>query len=392
MRRLFLLPVVALALPLLFAPTVAAAVNPQPPDTIATSPTWNISFVPGNTVAQTFTTPNKVERLDYVEIFMTSTNGGTVEAWVKAGAPGTSGISGTDVTAAVPPGAQNLWIDLTPPTGIILAANSQYSVMFRVTDGTNTTKVQGNSNGSLYTGGAAYAYDGAAWNTPAGGIGDLSVTILMSPLPGTLDQQQNTHDHSVGYIVMAQTFTAGVSGTIKAVSLWTEGAESSTELSVEICSVSEGIDCTPPAGNAVQPALDTGVLAVSASVLIPGGIDQWFDFVFSTPPTVVAGTQYAIVTTANAGWCGSTSNAYGGGSALNGSGGGWSSINGDPVYDLAFQTFVTPNGATAPPTSAAELPGKPGDPAPLPLLLAIASAIPVVGVILVKRYGVVTRR
>jgi hypothetical protein len=365
--------------------------QPNRTDSIAIAPGWNTALAPANTVAQTFTTPNKVERLDYVEIFVSSTNGGTVEAWVKAGAPGTSGISGTDVTATVPAGAENLWIDLIPPTGIILAANSQYSVMFKVTDG--TTKVQGNSNGSLYAGGAAYAYDGSAWSTPAGGIGDLSVDILMSPLPGTLDQQQDAHNHSVGYLVMAQTFTAGVGGTLNGVSLWSDGSRGSTEVTVAICSVpDDDPGCIPPVGGVIgRPALDTGVLAVSEEVQIPVGVDQWFDFVFSTPPTIVAGTQYAIVIGANAGWRGSTTDAYTGGSALNGSGGGWNSINGDPVYDLAFQTFVTRSGSSLPPTNTAGASSAPGGSTPAPLFLALVAALPAAGLVLAKRHGIVAR-
>jgi len=132
--------------------------------------------------------------------------------------------------------------------------------------------------------------------------------------PGTLDQQQNLHNHSVGYVVMAQTFTAGAGGTLTAVSLWSEGSKGG-EVTVEICSVSEGIDCLTPALVAgIRPALATGVLA-STTLTVGNSNPQWIDFAFSPPPVLVASTQYAIVIDGNDGWSGSITNAYTGGSA-----------------------------------------------------------------------------
>jgi len=114
MRRLFLLPVVVLALAMLLAPTVAATTG-QPPEMVGQT-SYNAFWTPANTIAQTFTTPNKTERLDYVDFFVySSTDGGTIESWIKAGLPGTSGIAGTDVTAAVPAGASGVHIKLVRP-------------------------------------------------------------------------------------------------------------------------------------------------------------------------------------------------------------------------------------------------------------------------------------
>ena len=402
MRRLFLLPVVVLALAMLLAPTVAATTG-QPPEMVGQT-SYNAFWTPANTIAQTFTTPNKTERLDYVDFFVySSTDGGTIESWIKAGLPGTSGIAGTDVTAAVPAGASGVHIKLVPPTGITLGANAQYSIMFSVQGSPNDTKIAELCTSSGYSGGAAYVYDGANWTTPSTSgtpcAQDLTFQVLMSPLPGTLDQQQNLHNHSVGYVVMAQTFTAGAGGTLTAVSLWSEGSKGG-EVTVEICSVSEGIDCLTPALVAgIRPALATGVLS-STTLTVGNSNPQWIDFAFSPPPVLVASTQYAIVIDGNDGWSGSITNAYTGGSASNGSGGGWSSINGDPIYDLAFQTFITPaavastapGAPTAPPTSTAGAPSAPGGSAPLPLFLALMAAIPVAGLLLVKRRGAIARQ
>jgi hypothetical protein len=392
MRRRLLLPVLALALPLLFAPAVAAGTG-QTADSLGQTVGWNVALSPANLLAQTFTTPNKTERLDYLGIFFHgSTNGATVEAWVKAGLPGTSGIAGTDVTGSISAGFQNNWIWLTPATSITLAANSQYSIMFRVTDATNLTTIAGENHPEYYPDGAAYGYDGSSWTTPApSDTQDLAFQVFMSPLPSpTTDQHQNVHNTSIGFAVSAQTFTAGVTGTLNAVSLWSAGTDGNQSVTVEICSVSSGIDCAGPGpALAVKPAFDTGVLA-TATVVVNHPDGQWNDFVLSPAPAIVAGTTYAIVVLGDAGWTGTTSNLYAAGAAF-GYEAGWGSLNGAPAFDLAFQTFVTRNGATPPPTSASGATPTPGSSAPMPLLLALAAAIPVAAFILVKRHGVVTR-
>jgi hypothetical protein len=392
MRRRLLLPVIALALPLLFAPAVAASTG-QVADSLGETIGWNVAISPTNLLAQTFTTPNKVERLDYIGIFFHgSTNGATVETWVKAGAPGTSGIAGTDVTGTISAGFTNNWIWLTPPTSITLAANTVYSVMFRVTDATNATTLAGENHAEYYPDGAAYGYNGSTWSTPApGGSEDLSFQIFMSPLPSpTTDQHQNAHSTAVGFSVSAQTFTAGVTGTLDAVSLWSEGTNGNQSVTVEICTTTSGIDCVINPVVVTRPALDTGVLA-STTVVVNHSDGQWNDFAFSPAPAIVAGTSYAIVVIGDAGWTGTASNLYASGQAY-GYEAGWGTLNGAPVFDLAFQTFTTSSGATAPPTSTVGTTQTPGSPAPLPLLLALTAAISVSAIVLVKRYGIVARR
>lgn len=410
MRQRLLLPVIALALPLLFAP-VAAASPGQTADQLGQTTGWNVAVdatTPPTLLAQTFTTPNKVERLDYVEVFFHgSTNGATVETWVKAGAPGTSGIAGTNVTANVSAGFNNNWITLTPPTSITLAANSQYSLMFRVTDATHTTTIAGENHAEYYPDGAAYGYDGSSWTTPApGGSEDLSFQVFMSPVPGSTDQHQNAHATGIGIAVTAQTFVAGVTGSLNAISLWSGGTDGNQNVTVEICSTAAGIDCAGPSPAVVaKPALAAGVLA-SATVGVNHSDGQWIDFVFSPAPAIVAGTTYAIVVLGDAGWTGSAGNDYGSGAGFMYEA-GWVAINGAPVFDLAFQTFVTASvvatpppdgatqppaiGATPPPTSAADGGDAPGGPAPMPLLLALAAAIPVALFALAKRHGIAMR-
>ena len=392
MRRRLLLPLIALTIPLIFAST-AAATTGQTADQLGETTGWNVALDPTNLLAQTFTTPNKAERLDYVEVyFHGSTNGATVEAWVKAGGPGTSGISGTDVTATLSAGFTDNWIRLMPATSITLAANSQYSVMFRVTDATHTTTIAGETHPGYYPDGAAYGYDGSAWSTPApDNSQDLRFQIFMSPLPGLTDQHQNVHDTAIGISVTAQTFVAGVTGTLTAVSLWSDGTDGTQNVTVEICSFTAGIDCAGPAAGVVaKPALPAGVLA-SATVGVNHPDGQWNDFVFSPAPAIVSGTTYAIVVLGDAGWTGSVANTYGSGQGLWYEG-SWAGMFGAPVFDLAFQTFAVATGATAPPTSTAATSGAPGGSAPLPLFLAVMAAIPVAGLMLVKRRGVVSSR
>jgi hypothetical protein len=391
-RRRFLLPVIALALPMMLAPTVAA-VSVQPPDMVAQLVGWNASWVPDNFVAQTFITPNKVERLDYVSVFFHATGAGsTVHAWLHDGGPSTSGITGSNVTANVVQGA-NTWTDLVPSTSILLSANTQYSLMFQVTDGTGTTSFAGEDDGTTYPNGAAYMFNGTSWVTPVtNNIQDLSFKIFMSPLPGTLAQQQNVHDTAVGFAVSAQTFVATSTGDLTAVSLWANGANGA-QVTVELCSGSTGIDCGGSTA-VVKPAVDSGVLG-SASLSIPGGPVQWFDFVFSSPIPVVAGTHYAIVVMGDADWAGSVGNSYGNGAAY-GYESSWAALGGAPVEDLAFQTFVTTSGggSTLPPTSSAGTGrgSNQGGSLPMPLLLGLMAAMPVVAVVLVKRSVVHTTR
>jgi hypothetical protein len=397
---------------MMFAPAVAAS-SGQTADSLGQIASWNVALDPTNLLAQTFTTPNKVERLDYIEVFFHgSTNGATAEAWVKAGAPATTGIAGTDVTANVPAGFKNNLITLTPPTGITLAANSQYSVMFRVTDATHMTTIAGENHPEYYPDGAAYGYNGSTWSTPGpGNSQDLAFQIFMSPLPGTMDQHQNIHDTAVGFSVTAQTFVAGVTGSLNAISLWSAGTNGKN-VTVEICSVTSGIDCAGPAsGLVVNPALAAGVLAsTTVGVNHPDG--QWNDFVFSPAPAIVAGTTYAIVVLGDAGWTGAATNAYGPGAGLMYEA-GWSTMNGAPVFDLAFQTFVTsaagptapptsPPGATAPPTSSAGPTAPPTSsagaaqtpdgPAPWPLVFALMGIVMVALIVLARRRGLVARR
>ena len=391
MRRRFLLPVIALALPMMFAPTVAA-VTVQPPDMIAQLVGWNQSWVPDNFVAQTFITPNKVERLDYVSVFFNATSAGaTVHAWLHSGGPNTSGITGSNVTANVVPGP-NAWTDLVPSTSILLSANTQYSLMFQITNG-GLTSFAGENDGTSYPNGAAYQFNGTSWVTPiTNNIQDLSFKLFMSPLPGTLAQQQNVHDTAVGFAVSAQTFVATSTGSLTAVSLWSDGANGA-QATVELCSGSTGIDCAGPSAGVVKPALDAGVLG-SADLSVPGGAVQWFNFVFSSPIPVVAGTHYAIVVIGDADWAGSVGNSYGNGAAY-GYESTWGLLAGAPVEDLAFQTFVTPSGgSTLPPTSSAGTGrgSNQGGSLPLPLLLGLMAAMPVVAAVLVKRSVVQTTR
>jgi hypothetical protein len=188
-----------------------------------------------------------------------------------------------------------------------------------------------------------------------------------------LDQQQPLDDG--GYAVVnetstteiAQTFTAGVTGTLDKVSL-----------DVGCCADDSGnIGGTPPGGGIVvwlsgvdSSGLPSGLKAfaeIPASDFSTDGTLHWEDTVTFIPVSssgtyVVAGKQYAISVSVNHchsafattacpplsasgyqwGW--TTPSAYSGGNALVFSGSGWQPKN---DYDFAFKTYVTPD--TTPP-------------------------------------------
>jgi LPXTG-motif cell wall-anchored protein len=219
------------------------------------------------------------------------------------------------------------------------------------------------------------------------------------------DQAQTGHGDGGAYFndteSQAQTFTAGITGTLSSVSVY--AIEDDTTL-----------DALP--GTAARPAaapnlsvvithttggLSSGGGLANMEVFLPNSAG-WHQFDFTTPASVVAGTQYAIILSpatpnnhlAWAGVCGSSS--YAGGQALiiDVPGGSWMTFpawatakqGSDAVcqQDLAFETFVTAAAtptpspsvvATPPPTGTVPaLPATGGDSAFLLLLAGFAAA------------------
>lgn len=181
-------------------------------------------------------------------------------------------------------------------------------------------------------------------------FGAICAACLLAPglaLAGTLDQQQ-TVTFSGGYSIgtnqaVAQTFTAGLSGQIDQVDLHLEKSAATTApLTVEIRPVS-----------GVAPA-DTAL----ASTSVPAsGVSETSAFVpvtFAAQPSVVAGTQYAIVAYSATPvsdtyrWTESpTPSQYGGGQIFYKPpppSGSWATVT---TRDLVFKTYVvTPASAT----------------------------------------------
>ena len=151
----------------------------------------------------------------------------------------------------------------------------------------------------------------------------------------------------------AQTFTAGLSGPLDRVSLDLDYGDYGPLTNGGLVPV-PGSDLT---------VYITGVTAYGApdmaNVLATGTISKsntfgwrsvgaWYDAVFQAPPTVIAGTQYAIVAYAQGSdeydWMSSRGDVYAGGES-------WgsyvyppsSSWGGISVYDLTFETWVGQN-------------------------------------------------
>jgi hypothetical protein len=216
---------------------------------------------------------------------------------------------------------------------------------------------------------------------------------------GTLDQHQDDASGESAnwgeYFRLAQTFTAGMTGTLNTASVNVANEPigptvaqpaAAGDVSVEIWATSGGL----PSGSAPL-----------AAVTLPAGQSGWVDILFSAPASVAAGTQYAIVLDPDAGpialeWFGNCgSDSYSGGQAL-----AYDGTQPSPAwvpvrdwlgshceYDFAFRTYGTVN-ATPPPSSTA--PGLAGDgpDAVLPLLfatLAMAAALVAVRRVVIAR-------
>jgi hypothetical protein len=100
-----------------------------------------------------------------------------------------------------------------------------------------------------------------------------------------LDQQQTTYDGFSGNSLqcVGQTFIAGKSGHLTHVSLYVQKLTDHPIMRVEIRSTAAGVPSTTVLATTDVPGTNIGTSF------------GWVDFVFSTPPVVAAGTQYAIV-------------------------------------------------------------------------------------------------
>ena len=186
----------------------------------------------------------------------------------------------------------------------------------------------------------------------------MSTSILLAGgvalAASLLDQEQTDTASGVGFDAsypLAQTFTAGLSGSVDKVSVtaWRAGSTGVGDMLVSIQTLDE-------AGFPSGTVLGSGSADVDGFATFPPG--DPVDIPLTQPAPVSAGTKYALVaTSANAvpeggsvySWSGSTNDAYDRGDALGRRDGQWEhrSNNGENV-DFAFKTFVAEPDTTAP--------------------------------------------
>jgi hypothetical protein len=248
-------------------------------------------------------------------------------------------------------------------------------------------------------------------------------SALAIPVPGTIDQQQTMVSDQVSWSeghVLAQTFTAGVTGNLVAVGVYVRAFQP------EIPAVNPAPATDPPFN------IRLGVTTTSAGLPtetflygpvnaeLPGSIG-WQYFVFPVPAPIAAGTKYAIAMASASpfyvDWAGECqTDNYTGGAALvldeSKKSPAWQTVvswgtNADSgaacMQDFAFKTFVesteptpfesfqgqtaTP-GSTPPPTST-DSPRENGFPS-VPLLV-LASLAAAAAFVTVKRIDTIRR-
>jgi hypothetical protein len=136
-------------------------------------------------------------------------------------------------------------------------------------------------------------------------------TLASNPTPPSrLDQSADTGSTSTGGSLQAQTFTAGITGPLSGVDLsFVYGDPGTTTVNVSLQGVQNVAGQMVPDG--------TPRATASASVTSPDWSTwNWFHFSFSSPPSVTAGTMYAIVFDPGlAGAHGASADNYAGGQA-----------------------------------------------------------------------------
>jgi hypothetical protein len=164
---------------------------------------------------------------------------------------------------------------------------------------------------------------------------------------GELDQQQTLGNGTVvfDFSSLAQTFTAGKSGSLDQVDLeLSKSGPNIAAITVQIRSVSAGAPGTQVLSSAsIQPSQ----VVTGTPAFVPVG--------FAAPASVAAGAQYAIVvfTTGMSDvyrWVQSTTNPYPVGSEFsNSSSPPTTTWNAFPADDFAFKTYVAPPAPAAAP-------------------------------------------
>ncbi len=185
---------------------------------------------------------------------------------------------------------------------------------------------------------------------------------------GTLDQQQTNESVEInvlhGGLSLAQTFTAGLTGTLTevdlAISCFNVSDCPTSSLTVQIFSG------TPPGTGPL------GSQTISGSTIPLVNSPPFTVITFSIP--IVAGNIYSIILTSSPSgntafqvW-GSKSNPYAAGDSYHNNGGGWALDGG---ADWAFETFVT---TTSPPIPEYPL------------------GLPILAILTIIAYGIIKRK
>jgi hypothetical protein len=183
------------------------------------------------------------------------------------------------------------------------------------------------------------------WTSFAVGFGTVAGIVVSSVgvvhAASTLDQDIAFSTDSASWIYSAQSggqsFTAGKSGPLSSVAIVLSNAGSAADLTVELTNASSDL----PTGSALATA-----------TISSGDVPSWpssgtVTATFSSPATVTAGEQYAILVTTSATgsggdhyeWNYDSSATYSGGSGLDdrGSGGAWQTVS----HEFSLRTYVT---------------------------------------------------
>ena len=186
---------------------------------------------------------------------------------------------------------------------------------------------------------------------------------VMGVVAADLDQSNDQHALSVGAESdLAQTFTAGRSGSLTDVGLYMNGTGTIT---ATIYATSAGL----PAGPA----------KASVSVTLTN-VDGWVDFHYSPAPAVTSETMYAVAfnTGALAAVWGST-DTYAKGQGLLNNGAWIPNPDSIVIKDYAFRTYVKAPGTTPAPTTTEAVPSSgsalPGLLLPLAFILLVGGLL-----------------
>jgi hypothetical protein len=171
----------------------------------------------------------------------------------------------------------------------------------------------------------------------------LSIALPVQAVTDSVDQSQTVGISYQRLELLAQTFTAGMTGQVDRVSLLTDSSYAFVRLTVQIQSVTTG---GAPSGTVLGSTTYAGTLPFKT----------FTDFVFSSPVPVTAGTQYAILVNRSVGtfnWYNSwQANLYLGGQLYVGCLGCPWYTGGSFGQDFAFKTWVAINTNHAPAVAA----------------------------------------